>query len=86
MYLNIQKGSLFNQLINSGLVHPTGVLIVPFIGSVAGAGFGDSQWKSPFDTCPATTSPCSLTIHLRINCNLVTSTSHLIIIAILLLT
>jgi hypothetical protein len=61
MYLNIQKGSSFNQLINSGIVHPTGVLIVPFVGSVPSQGFGDSQWKSPFDTCPATTSPCSIT-------------------------
>ena len=25
------------------------------------AGFGDYQWKSPFDSCPATTSPVSLT-------------------------
>ena len=24
-------------------------------------GLGDSQWKSPFDTCPCTTSPVSLT-------------------------
>jgi hypothetical protein len=24
-------------------------------------GFGDSQWKSPFDTCPSTTSLCILT-------------------------
>jgi hypothetical protein len=60
-YNNIGKNSSFNQLINSGIVHPTGVLIVPFIGSEASVGFGDSQWKSPFDTCPATTSPCSLT-------------------------
>jgi hypothetical protein len=60
-YNNIPKGGSFNQLINSGIVHPTGVLIVPFIGSEASVGFGDSQWKSPFDTCPATTSPCSLT-------------------------
>ena len=60
-YNNIGKNSSFNQLINSGIVHPTGVLIVPFIGSQANVGFGDSQWKSPFDTCPATTSPCSLT-------------------------
>ena len=60
-YNNIAKNSSFNQLINSGIVHPTGVLIVPFIGSQTGIGFGDSQWKSPFDTCPATTSPCSLT-------------------------
>jgi hypothetical protein len=46
----------FNQLINSGIV-------VPFLAPVTGTngGFGDSQWKSPFDTCPCTTSPVSLT-------------------------
>ena len=60
-YNNIAKGGSFNQLINSGIVHPTGVLICPFIGSEPSVGFGDSQWKSPFDTCPATTSACSLT-------------------------
>ena len=56
-------GGTFNQLINSGIVHPTGVLIVPFLGAVTGTngGLGDSQWKSPFDTCPCTTSPASLT-------------------------
>jgi hypothetical protein len=32
-YNNIGKNSSFNQFINSGIVHPTGVLIVPFIGS-----------------------------------------------------
>jgi hypothetical protein len=56
-------GGSFNQLINSGIVHPTGVLIVPFLGAVTGTngGLGDAQWKSPFDTCPCTTSPVSLT-------------------------
>jgi hypothetical protein len=56
-------GGSFNQLINSGVVHPTGVLIVPFLGAVTGTngGLGDAQWKSPFDTCPCTTSPVSLT-------------------------
>ena len=24
-------------------------------------GFGDYQWKSSFDTCPVTTSPCNIT-------------------------
>jgi hypothetical protein len=35
----------------------------PFIAATTGAnsGFGDYQWKSPFDTCPATMSPLSLT-------------------------
>jgi hypothetical protein len=60
-YNNIPSMSSFNQLINSGIVHPTGILIVPFIGTQLNVGLGDSQWKSPFDTCPATTSPCSLT-------------------------
>ena len=60
-YNNITAGSSFNALVNSGIVHPTAVLICPFIGAVANTGFGDSQWKSPFDTCPATMSPLSLT-------------------------
>jgi hypothetical protein len=53
----------FNQLINSGIVHPTGVLISPFLAPVTGTngGLGDSPWKSPFDTCPCTTSAVSLT-------------------------
>jgi hypothetical protein len=62
-YTNITNGSSFNALVNSGIVHPTAVLICPFIGATTGAnsGFGDFQWKSPFDTCPATMSPLSLT-------------------------
>ena len=62
-YTNITSGSSFNALVNSGIVHPTGVLICPFIAATTGAnsGFGDFQWKSPFDTCPATMSPLSLT-------------------------
>ena len=52
----------FNQSVNSGIVHATGVLIVPFSAPVTGTsgGLGDSHWKSPFDTCPCTTSPVSL--------------------------
>ena len=42
-------------------MHPTAVLICPFIGAVANSGFADFQWKSPFDTCPATLSALSLT-------------------------
>jgi len=63
LYNSIGKGAAFNSLINSGIVHPTGVLIVPFLGAATGtnSGFGDYQWKSPFDSCPATTSPVSLT-------------------------
>ena len=61
-YPATSSGGSFNQLINSGIVHPTGVLIVPFLGAVTGTngGLGDSQWKSPFDTCPCTTSFVSL--------------------------
>ena len=44
-------------------MHPTAVLICPFIAAATGvnSGFGDFQWKSPFDTCPATLAPLSLT-------------------------
>ena len=59
-YNNIGAGNSFNQLVNSGIVHPTGILIVPFISSTV-TGFGDYEWKSPFDTAPFTSSPCSLT-------------------------
>ena len=60
-YTNITSGSSFNALVNSGIIHPTAVLICPFIGAAANTGFGDFQWKSPFDTCPATMAPLSLT-------------------------
>jgi hypothetical protein len=60
-WTNNTTGSSFNALVNSGIIHPTEILICPFIGAVASTGFGDFQWKSPFDTCPATSSPLSLT-------------------------
>ena len=60
-YNNITSGSSFNALVNSGIVHPTAVLICPFIRAAAASGFGDSQYKSPFDTCPSTLSALSLT-------------------------
>jgi hypothetical protein len=44
----------------NGIVHPTAVLICPYIATVANTGFSDVQWKSPFDTCPATTALLSL--------------------------
>jgi hypothetical protein len=60
-YTNTAVGSSFNALVNSGVVHPTAVLICPFIAAQSGVGLTDFQWKSPFDTCPATMSPLSLT-------------------------
>jgi hypothetical protein len=60
-YNNITSGSSFNSLVNSGIVHPTAILICPFIAATSTTGFGDSQYKSPFDTCPATMAPLSLT-------------------------
>jgi hypothetical protein len=62
-YNSISVGSSSNDLVNSGIVHPAAVLICPFIATTTGtnSGFGDFQWKSPFDTCPATLAPLSLT-------------------------
>jgi hypothetical protein len=60
-YNNIITGGNFNQLISSGVVHPTGILIVPYVSSQASFSFGDFAWKSPFDTVPADAHPLSLT-------------------------
>ena len=57
---NITTQGTFNQLVNSGVVHPVGLLMIPYISSAA-TGLGDFQWKSPFDSCPATSAPISLT-------------------------
>lgn len=54
-------GGNFNALINSGIVHPTGILLVPYISSTVSSGLGDYAWKSPFDTAPSTGHPISLT-------------------------
>ena len=62
---NITSESSVSAFVNSGIVHSTAVLICPFIGAVANSGFGDFQWKSPFDTCPATSAPWSL-INLQV--------------------
>jgi hypothetical protein len=60
-YNNITSGGNFNQLISSGIVHPTGVLIVPYVSSQATYSLGDFAWKSPFDTVPGDAHPLSLT-------------------------
>lgn len=60
-YNNITAGGNFNQLISSGIVHPTGILIVPYVSSQATFSFGDFATKSPFDTVPADGHPLSLT-------------------------
>ena len=59
-YNNITTNGTFNQLVNSGVVHPVGLLMIPYISSTM-TGLGDFQWKSPFDSCPATSAPISLT-------------------------
>ena len=64
-YNNITAGGNFNQLINSGIIHPTGILICPYVSSQQ-AGLADFAWKNPFDTCPATGHPISL-INLQVS-------------------
>jgi hypothetical protein len=76
-YSNISAGSSFSQLIQSGIKNPLGVAVIPFISpstllntsaavagytsnSMAGANLGE-QWQNPYDTCPGTYSPISLT-------------------------
>lgn len=65
-YNNTGLGGNFNQLVSSGVVHPTGILIVPYVASTATFSFGDYAWKSPFDTAPGDAHPLSLT-NLQVN-------------------
>lgn len=67
-YSNIQTS--FSQLIQSGIKNPLGVAIIPFIspsttvnsgGTTLTTLVGGEQWQSPYDTCPGTFSPLSLT-------------------------
>ena len=46
---------------SSGVVHPTAILIIPYVASTATFSLGDFAWKSPFDTVPADGHPLSLT-------------------------
>ena len=64
-YNNNSNGGAFNQLISSGITHPTGVLIVPMVSSQAPVSFGDFAYKSPFDTFPGDGHPLSL-INLQV--------------------
>jgi hypothetical protein len=73
-YNKITSGSSFNALVNSGIVHPAAVLNMSvyccYSTTGANSGFGDFQWKSPFDTCPATRAPLSLIKPPIISCQI----------------
>jgi hypothetical protein len=58
---SVGAGGNFNQLVSSGVVHPTALLIVPYVASTATFSLGDFAWKSPFDTVPGDAHPLSLT-------------------------
>jgi hypothetical protein len=70
-YANIPFNSTFSQLVQSGIKNPLGIAIIPFISpttlvnSTAGQTLtvvtGGEQWQSPYDTCPGTFAPLSLT-------------------------
>lgn len=63
---NTTANGNFNQLISSGVVHPTGILIIPYVAASTPFSFGDFAWKSPFDTVPGDAHPLSLT-NIQIN-------------------
>lgn len=76
-YSNIPSAGSFSQLVQSGVKNPLGIAIIPFISpstllnttaAVAPLTLnnmtqmtGGEQWQSPYDTCPGTYSPLSLT-------------------------
>jgi len=69
-YSGIGVNSSFSQLIQSGIKNPLGVVIIPFIapstqlnsgGSTMTSIAGGEQYQNPYDTCPGTFAPLSLT-------------------------
>ena len=66
-FSNISSSANSSSLVQSGIRNPLGLLIVPlvsvncptYVGGPSVLGF--SQYQSPYDTCPSTGSPCSLT-------------------------
>lgn len=57
---NVALGNTYSQLIQSGIINPYALIVVPYISSALNVGGVGYQWQSPFDTCPATGSPCIL--------------------------
>lgn len=55
----VGAGGNYSQLIQSGITNPLALIIVPYVSSTA-TGMSGYQWQSPFDTAPATSSPCIL--------------------------
>jgi hypothetical protein len=55
----VVNGTNYSQLIQSGITNPVALIIVPYVSSTT-TGMSGYQWQSPFDTCPATGSPCIL--------------------------
>jgi hypothetical protein len=75
-YTSISVGSSFSQLVQSGIKNPVGICIIPLIsssstfsacdgsksaGAFTSTAIGFSQFASPYDPCPASYSPLSLT-------------------------
>ena len=62
---NIPTGSNFSSLVQSGVKNPVALLVIPFISNTT-TNVTWNQYASPFDTCPATFAPLSLT-NLNVN-------------------
>jgi hypothetical protein len=70
--LNIPSGSQYSSLCQVGVKNIRGVLVIPFISAQTNGAINPlivptsnqtpfAQYSSPFDTCPSTTAPISLT-------------------------
>lgn len=69
-YNAISAGGTFSQLVQSGIKNPLGIVMIPLIsgttvvattGAVTLGSLVGEQFQSPYDTCPGTFSPISLT-------------------------
>ena len=57
----VTSGSSYSSLIQSGLVNPVAIVVIPFINMGSVIANHVPQFGSPYDTAPSTGSPISLT-------------------------
>jgi hypothetical protein len=57
---SVGAGTNFNYLVSNGIANLKEIVVMPFFSKSVNGVLGISPFQSPFDTAPATTSPCAV--------------------------
>lgn len=56
--VDVAAGGNFNAILTNGIVSPEKLVVMPYVAAASNVNV--VPWESPFDTAPATTTPCAL--------------------------